>query len=82
VIDPIPGGLHAVSATGQGWTCTPGNTTICTRSDVLAPHALYPPVTITVDVANNAAQALVNGPMVRGHGGTWTDVVTDTMHTI
>src|ERR1700754_1768540 len=53
VNDTLPAGLSAltntpatgagpVAASGPGWTCTG---TRCTRADVLAPGAAYPPIT-------------------------------------
>ncbi|MER7043866.1 right-handed parallel beta-helix repeat-containing protein [Streptomyces jumonjinensis] len=49
VHDVLPMGLTAVSMTGTGWTCDVATLT-CTRSDVLAAGASYPPITLVVDV--------------------------------
>src|SRR6476619_4159824 len=56
VNDTLPAGLSAlinnpgvgagpIAASGPGWTCTG---TRCTRADVLAAGAAYPPITVTV----------------------------------
>ena len=39
-------GAGPLAASGTGWTCTAAPA--CTRSDVLAPGASYPPITVTV----------------------------------
>ena len=52
-LDP---GLRPTAASGTGWTCSvAGQTATCTRSDGLAPHLSFPPITVTATV-------LVNGP--------------------
>src|SRR4051812_42363966 len=62
VADPLPTGLTALindynagagpgAASGPGWTCA---ATTCTRSDVLAPGASFPPIKVTVRTANTA----------------------------
>jgi fibronectin type 3 domain-containing protein len=40
----------------------------CTRSDALAPAASYPPITVTVNVASNAAASVTNTATVSGGG--------------
>jgi hypothetical protein len=78
--DPIPAGLEASSASGPGWACTGTATIRCTRTDVLAPHAAYPPVTITVNVASTAPASITNSPTVTGHGGNvWVDSTSDAI---
>ena len=78
--DTLPAGLTAlinnpgvpagpVAASGPGWTCTG---TRCTRTDVLAPGAAYPPITITVGVASNAAATVTNTATVTGGGDAGT----------
>jgi hypothetical protein len=48
---PVPGGMTPTTATGTGWTCTiSGQNVSCTRSDVLAPGAGYPPLSVGVSV--------------------------------
>ena len=76
VTDPIPAGLTATSAAGNGWSCTGTSTIRCTRSDVLAAGARYPPITITVDVAPDAVSTS-NSPTVVGHGGVWRSTTSD-----
>jgi uncharacterized repeat protein (TIGR01451 family) len=76
VTDPIPAGLTATGATGNGWACTGTATVRCTRTDVLAPGATYPPITITVNVAADAVSTS-NAPTVVGHGGVWRSTASD-----
>jgi uncharacterized repeat protein (TIGR01451 family) len=76
VTDPIPAGLTATAAGGNGWTCGGTTTISCTRADVLAPGATYPPITITVDVGAEAVST-VNAPTVVGHGGVWRASASD-----
>src|SRR5262249_29612393 len=49
------------------WSCTLG-TLSCTRSDALAAAASFEPITVTVNVANNAGPNLVNTATVAGGG--------------
>ena len=78
--DPIPDGLTATAASGPGWTCAGTATIRCTRKDVLAAHASYPLITITVDVASNAPASITNSPTVTGHGtSVWVDSTTDVI---
>ena len=67
VSDTLPSGLTLVSMTGTGWSCT-NNT--CSRSDVLAAGASYPPITVTVNVRANATSPQIN--MATVSGGGWT----------
>jgi uncharacterized repeat protein (TIGR01451 family) len=70
----LPAGLTLVSMTGTGWTCS-GNS--CKRSDVLATGATYPAITVTVNVAANAASPLLNTVSVSG-GGSSSATATDS----
>jgi uncharacterized repeat protein (TIGR01451 family) len=80
VTDQIPAGLVATAASGPGWACTGTGTRTCTRTDVLAPHTSYPPITITVNVASTAPASIVNSPTVTGHGGNvWVDSTSDVI---
>ena len=79
VRDPIPSGLSATAASGPGWTCTGTGTRTCTRTDVLAPHSSYPPITITVNVSSSAPATIANEPEVTGHGGAWTGDARDAI---
>lgn len=67
VTDTLPAGLSLVSMAGTGWSCA-SNT--CTRSDVLNSAASYPPITVTVNVAANAATPQVNQASVSGGGSS------------
>jgi uncharacterized repeat protein (TIGR01451 family) len=78
VTDTLPAGLTATAISGTGWGCVLATLT-CTRSDVLAPGASYPAITLTVNVANNAAASVTNSVAVSGGGQTYTanDTATD-----
>jgi uncharacterized repeat protein (TIGR01451 family) len=61
VTDTVPAGLTATAASGARWSCSiAAQTVTCTRSDVLAASASYPPISLTVDVAAQAVGPLVN----------------------
>jgi uncharacterized repeat protein (TIGR01451 family) len=85
VIDNLPAGLTATGFSGTGWTgCTAPpvvgpNPLTCTRSDVLPASTPYPPITLTVSVAANAAVQVTNTAMVSGGGETnlGNDTATD-----
>jgi uncharacterized repeat protein (TIGR01451 family) len=78
VADTLPAGLTATAISGTGWTCVLGTLT-CTRGDALAAGASYPAITVTVNVANNAASSVANSVSVSGGGQTNTgnDTATD-----
>ena len=67
VVDSLPAGLTATAISGVGWTTNLGTLT-CTRADALAGGAAYPPITITVNVAANAAGNVTNTATVSGGG--------------
>jgi uncharacterized repeat protein (TIGR01451 family) len=67
VTDTLPAGLTATAISGTGWTPNLGTLT-CTRSDSLAAGAGYPPITVTVTVATNAATSVTNTATVSGGG--------------
>src|SRR6266404_3517747 len=71
VTDTLPAGLTAIAISGTGWTCVLGTLT-CTRSDALAAGSSYPAITLTVNVANNAAASVTNTANVSGGGQTNT----------
>jgi hypothetical protein len=80
VTDTIPLGLILDSMAGTGWTCVAGGNS-CTRGDVLAAGASYPPITVTVDVSDAATSPQVNIVEVSGSGSasaTATDSTTIT----
>ena len=78
VTDTLPTGLTATAIGGTGWSCTLGSLT-CTRSDALSASASYPVITLTVNVASNAAASLTNTANVAGGGesNTNNDSVSD-----
>jgi uncharacterized repeat protein (TIGR01451 family) len=65
VTDTLPPGLSFGSMLGSGWACVAPN---CTRSDVLAGGASYPPITVTVNVAGGAGTPLNNSVSASGGG--------------
>ena len=71
--DTIPTGLTLVSMAGDGWACTKN---ICTRSDALYVTASYPTITVTVNVASNAASSVTNTVKVTG-GSSATATASD-----
>jgi uncharacterized repeat protein (TIGR01451 family) len=79
IVDPIPAGLTATGAAGNGWTCSGAEVRTCTRTDVLAPKASYPPIVFTVDVSANPPASVVNAPTLSAHGQAWTHETTDTI---
>ncbi len=76
VTEAPPPGLTLVSMAGTGWTCPSGGAS-CTRSDSLAAGSSYPVITVTVNVAANAASPQVNSVSVAG-GGSVPQVATDS----
>jgi uncharacterized repeat protein (TIGR01451 family) len=71
VTDTVPAGLTPTAPNGSfdGWTCLlNGQTLTCTTSDVLAGGASYPPITLLVDVANDAPPSVTNTATVSGGG--------------
>lgn len=67
VTETIPSGMTIASMAGSGWTCLAGGTA-CTRSDTLIGGSSYPPITVTVNVAANAAAQVTNQVTVTGGG--------------
>ncbi|HEY3840209.1 MAG TPA: choice-of-anchor Q domain-containing protein [Bryobacteraceae bacterium] len=65
VTDVIPNGLSLLSLAGSGWSC---NGSTCSRSDVLAAGATYPPITATVNVGAHAISPQINTATVAGGG--------------
>jgi uncharacterized repeat protein (TIGR01451 family) len=67
VVDNFPSALIPTAAVGSGWTCNiSANSATCTRVDILAPGASYPPITLTVSVASTAPAGVVNTAVVTG----------------
>ncbi|HLJ90725.1 MAG TPA: hypothetical protein VKZ53_28220 [Candidatus Angelobacter sp.] len=77
----VPNTLVATAMSGTGWSCTL-NTLTCTRSDVLAGGASYPPITLTVNVPNGIQSNVTNTATVSGGGevNTANDTATDQTH--
>jgi uncharacterized repeat protein (TIGR01451 family) len=65
VTDTLPAGLNLVSMAGTGWTC-PANA--CTRNDSLPGGGVYPAITVTVNVAQDAPSQVTNQVTVSGGG--------------
>lgn len=63
VTEQPPVGLTVTALSGTGWTCNVGTLT-CTRADVIAAAASYPPITVTVNVTGNAPATLTNAATV------------------
>jgi len=77
VTENVPAGLTLVSMAGTGWSCSAGAPSgPCTRSDVLAGGASYPPITVTVNVSANAGSQVSNVVTVSG-GGSVSASATD-----
>ncbi|MEO8053919.1 MAG: hypothetical protein ABI768_02120 [Acidobacteriota bacterium] len=82
VTDTLPAGLTPTGAAGSGWGCTVTAPNVsCSRSDVLAAGAAWPPITVAVNVLQSAANSITNSASVGGGGdvtpgnNTGTDVV-------
>ena len=75
VVDALPSGLTATAISGTNWNCTLATLT-CTRTDALAATGSYPAITLTVNVANNAASSVTNSVTVSG--GAETNTSNDT----
>ena len=65
VTETVPAGLTLVSMSGSGWSCA---SVSCTNSTVLAAGGSYPVITVTVNVASNAAASVTNSATVAGGG--------------
>ncbi len=69
VTDTLPTGMTPTAASGTGWTTSiSGLTVTATRSDALNAGVGYPALSITVNVATNAAANLTNTASVSGGG--------------
>jgi uncharacterized repeat protein (TIGR01451 family) len=75
LVDTLPSGLTATAMSGTGWTVNLPTLT-ATRSDVLAPGASYPALTLTVSVAPDAPANVVNTATVSG--GSQANTANDT----
>lgn len=72
VTDALPNGMTATAFSGTGWTCAALPSLTCTRNDALAAGSSYPIITLTVNVAINAASSITNSATVSGGGETNT----------
>lgn len=70
LVDQLPSGLTATGMSGNGWNCTLLTLT-CTQTTVLHVGESYPPVTVTVNVAGNAAAIVTNQAIASGGGSNW-----------
>jgi exo-1,4-beta-D-glucosaminidase len=93
VTDRLPAGLTAQEMSGAGWICSLAPMVLpptargavdtfepqptCTRADALAPGQSYPPITLTVAVANYAQPSVVNAVSVTGGGMVVPVTTTD-----
>ena len=75
VIDTLPAGMTASAIGGSGWACGLAMLT-CSRSDALAAGASYPPISVTISVASNAASPVTNQVSASG-GGSTTAMASD-----
>jgi uncharacterized repeat protein (TIGR01451 family) len=71
VSEMLPAGLTVTAMSGVGWTANLGTLT-CTRSNSLFAGAIYPPITVVVNVASNALATVTNSAIVSGGGETNT----------
>jgi len=67
VNDTLPTGLTATDFSGTNWNCTLSPLQ-CTRGDVLFAGTSFEPITLTVNVAANAASSVTNTATVSGGG--------------
>ncbi|MFN8666215.1 MAG: hypothetical protein U0164_03335 [Gemmatimonadaceae bacterium] len=71
--DVLPAGLTPTAASGTGWSCSVvAQTVSCTHPGPVAGAASLPPVTLSVNVAANAAANLTNTATTAGGGETNT----------
>jgi len=83
--DTVPSGLTPTAASGTGWSCiVTAPTVTCTRSDALAESSSYPAITVTVSVAQGAANTVVNSVTVGGGGelNLLNDTATDSTNIV
>ena len=67
VTETLPIGLTATSIAGANWNCMQPSGP-CTRSDALVAGSSYPAITLTVNVAGNAATSVTNTASISGGG--------------
>ena len=76
VTESVPHAMSLSSMAGDGWTC-PNGAVSCTRTDSLPAGSSYLPITVTVNVANDAATPAVNQVNV-SYGGWTSSNATDS----
>ena len=78
VNDSLPAGMTATDLSGLNWNCTL-TPLQCTRGDTLFAGTSFEPITLTVNVANNAAGNVTNTVTVSGGGesNTANDTASD-----
>ncbi len=69
MVDALPPGFRATNMVGDGWNCDWRSAT-CSRSDILAPGAQYPPVYLSGLLANGISGAVINKATVYPSGDT------------
>jgi len=79
VTETLPSGFGPVSMSGTGWTC---NSLVCNRFDALAGGSIYPPITVTVNVAGDASSPQVNQVSVSGGGSSTANAFDSTVVTL
>jgi exo-beta-1,3-glucanase (GH17 family) len=79
VTETVPAGLGLVSMVGNGWTCPGPVANSCTRNDALNGGAGYPPINVSVNVANNATSPQVNMVSVSGGGSANSSAADPTI---
>jgi uncharacterized repeat protein (TIGR01451 family) len=71
VTDTLPDGFTTSNTpSGTGWSCTPGQTVTCTRSDVLSANTSYPAISVPVSIGSNVPGTVTNSASVVGGGDT------------
>ena len=75
VDDNLPAGLTATDLSGPNWNCTLSPLQ-CTRGDVLFAGTSFEPITLTVNVAANAASSVTN--MATVSGGAESNTANDS----
>ncbi|MCC6539820.1 MAG: VCBS repeat-containing protein [Bryobacterales bacterium] len=69
VTEAPPAGLTVTAMSGTNWTCNVGSLS-CTTTDVRNGGTSFTPITVTVNVAADAAASLTNSASVSGGGDT------------
>lgn len=78
VTDVLPAKLTATAIAGEGWDCDLAALS-CGRSDALGAGSSYPPITLTVNVAEDAPALVTNAVTVSGGGDPypWNNTAQD-----